>query len=106
MVRYLGDLFSDSYCILIFSPIVLLLLLNVEANDLYVVGGPVLQLFPEVVVPDDEGAYTVARSQNRLVLVDRVEKVVEDRRLGRLPVDVVEHVDAQMGGTCTRTRMA
>ena len=59
-----------------------------------------LQLFPKVVVPYDEGADPVTRSQNRFILVYRVEKVVEEGRLGGLTVDVVEHVDPEMCWTC------
>ena len=55
-----------------------------------------LELFSEVVAPDLEVADAMAGPQYRVCEVDKVEKVVEHWRLGRLAFDVVEHVDTQM----------
>ena len=76
--------------------VVLLFCLDVHAHDLDVVGRSVLELFSEIVAPDFEVADAMARPQHRVGEVDRVKKVVEHWRLGGLPFDVVEHVDAQM----------
>jgi hypothetical protein len=59
----------------------------------------VLQLFPEKVAPDGQVADSVVWPQDGVVVVDEVEEVVKDGRLGGKALDVVENVDAEVSGT-------
>jgi len=79
--------------------VILLLLVHVHAYDLDVVGRAVLQLFPEKVAPDGQVADSVVWPQDGVVVVDEVEEVVKDGRLGGKAFDVVENVDAEVSGT-------
>ena len=69
----------------------LLLALAVHGQHLEVVAGAARQRLAAEVVPEQETAQRAVRPQHRVLRVWHVVEVVEQRRPGRVPLNVVKH---------------